>query len=240
MRRLQALASNVRTLTGYQRVTVILALFGAGATSFWRLRSIAEPGFADVLLMVVIPLATAAASAVPLIASNLKQADSRTDTATIQDIIRIAVYSLSSYPGKTGALLYLPGDDEVLVPRLTHNKEDQPDSTISFEPRSGCTGHTWWTERQSIADLTKTSPAELRDTWKLNPTQIKITEHLKAVLCTPIRSPDGEKIGVLTIDCEEDGEVSGLFSGASRELAKLHAALLGRALASSDLLYTRI
>ncbi len=238
MRRLQALAAHVRTLTGYQRLTVILALSGAGATSFWRLRSIAEPGFVDVLLMVVIPLATAAASAVPLIASNLKQADSRTDTATIEDILRIAVYSLSNCPGRTGALLYLPRHDEVLVPRLTHNKEDQPDSAISFETRSGCTGHTWWTEHQSIADLTKITPADLRDTWKLNPTQIKITEHLKAILCTPIRSPDGEKIGVLTIDCEEDGEVSGLFSDESQKLAELHAALLGRTLVSSNLLYT--
>ncbi len=238
MRRLQALAAHVRTLTGHQRLTVILALFGAGATSIWRLRGVAEPGFVDGLLMVAIPLATAATSAIPLIASNLKQADSRTDAATVQDILRLAVHSLSTCPESTGALLYLPRDDELLAPRLTHNKEGKPDIAISFSTRSGCTGHTWWTERQSIADLTKTTAAELRDTWKLDPAQIKITEHLQAVLCTPIRAPDGKKIGVLTIDCEEDGEVSGLFSDESQKLAELHAALLGRTLVSSNLLYT--
>ena len=63
-------------------------------------------------------------------------------------------------------------------------------------------------------DLTKTTDADLRDTWKLDPAQIKITMSTSAsrALHADGTLADGKTIGILTIDCEEDGEVSGSFS----------------------------
>ncbi len=112
------------------------------------------------------------------------------------------------------------------------NMRDAPDLGISFERWQGCTDQAWADGRQTMGDLSRATEADLHERWKLSPMQIRITNHLKSILSTPIFHPQNSDIilGVLSIDSDADMSESRFdqaeFLDAALQVAEALAHLL--------------
>lgn len=156
----------------------------------------------------------------------------------IEDLYRGVIPQMSSCPDKTGGVIFLPDEHGVLRTAFTYNKKGRPDNNLSFRPLEGCTGHAWDTKAQTYADLEKTTPSQLQETWKLSPEYVTLTQHLKAVVSTPIASADdpNQYIGIVSIDSEVSASECGLLSDASLDVALQFAASVACILSLADLM----
>jgi hypothetical protein len=157
--------------------------------------------------------------------------------SVVEDACRIAIKSMSRCPEATGAVVFLPDESGGLQTAYAYNKRGKPDSNLQFEKYQGATGHAWGTGEQTIARLSEVPEDELAQKWKLSPEYIKLTEHLKIVVATPIWDwNDSERmVGVVSIDCEVPDEECGLTSPESTDEALQLAALLARILTLAEL-----
>jgi hypothetical protein len=132
------------------------------------------------------------------------------------EVFATAAQLVSTVPGKTGVMLFVPDNAGDLRVMFAHNKEGKPDSELVLTPPAGCTGHAWWSEKQTWADLSQVTDDDLAQTWKLTSTQIRLTTHIKAIVSTPVWSSatPKRKLGVLSVDCEEPMTVCGMADRA--------------------------
>jgi hypothetical protein len=139
----------------------------------------------------------------------------------IEQVLAVAVRTVSATPDKTGAILFLPDATGVLCATFTYNKDRKPDRNIVFEERAGATGHAWWSGEQTVADLSAASEADLERTWKLTSEQVRVTAHVKAIVSTVLWSSTQprRKLGVLSIDCEEPMDACRMSSDDALEVA---------------------
>ena len=132
--------------------------------------------------------------------------------------------------------MYFPGEDGRLHPVYQHNKQGKPDENLAFAPLEGCTGHAWSREIQTWADLEHATERDLEMKWKLTPEMAKLTEHLNAVVSTPVLSRDQARvIGVVTVDCEAPNSDSSILSEGPTSRALQHARYLAGIIGLGDL-----
>lgn len=90
---------------------------------------------------------------------------------------------------------------------------DERETQLRFGIQIGVVGYVFWHYGQPICiDLEGYSVADLRQEWRLNLEQIKLTSHLKSILAVPILLPNdnNQLIGILAIDSKEPAALSGL------------------------------
>lgn len=147
---------------------------------------------------------------------------------------------MTARPDKTGCAVFLP--DDIRDPRVldtvyAYNKEDAPDRELKLQPFQGSAGHAWAMRRQTVALLGEVSAFDLEQTWKLTPEQIRLTQHLKVIVSTPIwawEDPD-QLIGVVSVDSELEDSECRLSSPRSLSAALELAEMIARILSLADL-----
>ena len=219
-------------LSRYDWTALALTFVGSGASGVLTLVLTPQSSVNmwAIALVVIIPVATAGSVAISLLAGNRKRSAEEREKRRllarylIEDYREIVVKDLSERPESTGATVYFPGEDGRLHPIYRHNKKGKPDENLAFAPLEGATGHAWSRGEQAAANWEDTTDEALRLTWKLTPEIVKLTEHLKATVSTPMFSRDQARVvGVVTVDCEAPNSVSGLLSEESVRGALQHA-----------------
>ena len=218
-------------LSRYDWTALALTFVGSGASGVLALVVTPQSNVNvwAVALVVIIPFATAGSVGVSLLAGNRKRSAEERATrrrlahSLIEDYLETVVKDLSKQPESTGATVYFPGEDGRLHPTYRYNKQGKPDENLAFAPLEGCTGHAWSRREQATANWEDTTDEVLRLTWKLTPEMVKLTEHLNAVVSTPVFSRDRSRvIGVVTVDCEAPNSTSGVLTEDSTGRALQH------------------
>lgn len=101
------------------------------------------------------------------------------------------------------------------------------DLGIRLKKNQGCAGQAWGSGKQMCADLSQVY-GEGAPSWNLAAEQRELTEHLGAILSTPIFDPRDHRdvIGVLNVDSEEALPDTSFLDPRVASAANKHAALL--------------
>jgi hypothetical protein len=163
--------------------------------------------------------------------AQLREREREVGQALIDGLLEQITRVLGQPGLTTRCNVFLIGSDNRLRNAYHHGMANQPDRDIVFDKWQGCTGHAWGTGQQVAADLSKVSPDDLIQIWKLTPTQISVTRGLGAILSTPIEIGRDKKIvGILSIDSDGNLETSKLGEPAALDIALQSAVLLARML----------
>lgn len=209
---------------------------GTGLFAALTVMQFSQPTIVHGVLAVGGVVLTTTAAAIPLVRGNSERSANERQRrhllarSLIEAAFAGAVRAMSNRPEQTGGFVYLPAgtNPDLLRPVFAHNKQGPVDEHLSWAKWVGCTGHAWGSQRQTGADLARTTAAELEEKWKLSPNAIKLTSELKAIVSTPIWSSEAPQrlIGVVSIDSTAPHEESNLLSQDSLEEALLLAATI--------------
>lgn len=149
--------------------------------------------------------------------------------ASIEVLLRQAQALTGGEQRGARSCLFLVGTDDRLHIAYDVSMQDAPDRGISFARLQGCAGHAWGMNEQTGADLRDANPEILRNVWKLTPDQISLTNHLRGILCTPVRDPDNPDrvIAVHSLDWISDLDPEGLPTATWDQLMDASAVLAG-------------
>jgi hypothetical protein len=233
-------AARLRRLTRHDWLALAATAAGTSTFAVLSVMQFAQPTAVHAALAAAGVLLTAAGAAASLISGNAerdaKERHQRRILAQslIEDAFAGAIGAMSGCPDQTGGVLYLPdpSDATLLRPAFTHNKHADIERHLIWRALKGCTGHAWGRQRQTWADLSRTTSSELEERWKLSPMAIMLTRDLQTIVSTPVWSPTTPRrlVGVVSVDCTAPDAQCHLLSEASRAEAVQLASIMAQIL----------
>lgn len=149
--------------------------------------------------------------------------------SAIEQTLMLAATSMVQNPSaKCRANVFTMSKPDSLQIKYHYNMKNALDKNIILRPRVGATGRAWAEQQQIVADLTLHEVPE-GPTWGLTDEQKKLTEHVKAIICTPVWDPENphKLLGVFSVDSEEEVDIVDFKEEETRQMALHYAGLLG-------------
>lgn len=146
----------------------------------------------------------------------------------IEQVLHLAVKGLRASEDETCRANIMLIKNNRLAIQFHYGMDSTRDLDIQLEKNQGCAGQAWGCGDQRCADLRKIE-ATGRPSWNLTPQQEAVTDHLGAILSTPIFDPQNpqEVVGVLNIDSELSLQKAGFLKEEISEQASEYANMFG-------------
>jgi len=123
---------------------------------------------------------------------------------TIQQFLELAVRSIEKTRNKPEiyrANIMLIKNNKLAI-HFHYRMENASDRSVELEKNQGCAGQAWGSGEQKCADLRRAQQDAGGPSWNLTSEQIAMTDHLGAILSSPIVDPNTRDriLGVFNID----------------------------------------